>query len=154
MQPHPEHKLEAAIHEQLRKLPELTAPPALLPRVLAVIQARVALPWWRRSWWDWPLSARAAFASLVVVSVALLAYLGAPLWAGFAGSAPASFAGRWVAAVIDSVKSLEPLANAGAVLWRATAQPVIIGLLVVSSLMYLLCLGLGSMFLRVALRRI
>ena len=50
--------LEKLIHQELQKLPELTAPATLIPGVLAAIQQRAAAPWWRQAWWDWPAPAK------------------------------------------------------------------------------------------------
>lgn len=150
----PKDTLETAMHEKLRRLPELSAPATLLPRVMAAVRARAALPWWRRSWWEWPIAARTVFTGLVTASVALLIYFGSPLLTGLTTTASASVPSHWLATITDFVKGLESVANAGAVVWRAAAQPVILGLLVISSAMYLLCVGAGTMFVRLALRRI
>lgn len=72
--PDNEQKLERLIHRTLRELPPRPAPHSLEDRVLAEIERRAALPWWRRSFRHWPLAARAAFlvASAGVVKLALL----------------------------------------------------------------------------------
>jgi hypothetical protein len=79
MNPNPD-KLEKAIHETLRSLPNRKAPPALEARVLAELARRAALPWWHRSWVNWPPAVRWFFlffsagvcASMIVGCVALL----------------------------------------------------------------------------------
>jgi hypothetical protein len=154
MESEPNNKLETVIQQELRRLPELSAPATLIPRVMSAIHARVALPWWRRSWWEWPMPARSAFASLAVISAALLVVFVLPLLTGWTTSTSASLASPWLNGAADYLKGLESLANAGAVVWRAAAQPVILGLLMVSSFLYLVCVGLGTMFVRLAWQRI
>lgn len=61
-------ELEKFIHQTLRSLPERSAPRTLEARVLAAIDARAALPWWKHAYADWPLAARIVF---LVVSGAL-----------------------------------------------------------------------------------
>lgn len=65
---HNPDKLEKAIHETLRDLPQRKAPSGLEARVLAEIARRDALPWWYRSWTYWPAVVRWAF---LVVSAAV-----------------------------------------------------------------------------------
>lgn len=57
----------------LRQLPPRPTPPGLAPRVLAEVQRRRALPWYRRPWRTWPrgpriLSLPALLLALVAVS--------------------------------------------------------------------------------------
>lgn len=85
MNPSPDNheKLERIIHQTLRELPARRAPRALEQRVLAELERRAALPWWRKSFAHWPIAARAAFIVLStgVVKLALLA--GVWVMAGF-----------------------------------------------------------------------
>ena len=68
-------QLERAIDGTLRGLPLRRAPRALEERVLAEVARRAALPWWRKSFTHWPLTARAVFsvACIGVVKLALMA---------------------------------------------------------------------------------
>ena len=64
MQPSPENreqKLERLIQQTLRDLPPRRAPSSLETRVLAELERRAALPWWRKSYAHWPLLARCTF---------------------------------------------------------------------------------------------
>jgi hypothetical protein len=66
-------EMEARIAQALRTLPERRAPATLESRVLDALARRVPLPWWRRSFGEWPATARVAFgvtsAVLVVLTV-------------------------------------------------------------------------------------
>lgn len=83
---HREEQLERLIHRTLRELPPRRAPGALEQRVLAEIERRAALPWWRKSFAHWPLGARAVFL-LLCIGVVKLALMGS-VWvmAGFDGA--------------------------------------------------------------------
>lgn len=65
---------EAALHVELRRLPNLRAPDTLVPRVRGAL-ARRAVQWWRQPWLEWPRAWQTASAAL------LLAGLGAWWWA-------------------------------------------------------------------------
>lgn len=50
----PDSSLEEVIGRKLRALPERRAPASLQANVFAAIRARVARPWYQRSWFQWP----------------------------------------------------------------------------------------------------
>jgi hypothetical protein len=72
----PHDPLEHLFDRTLRELPLRRAPPALESRVFAELERRASLPWWRRSFAHWPLTARAAFL-LICTALAGLAIAGA-----------------------------------------------------------------------------
>lgn len=76
MTPHDDQKLERLIHQTLRDLPPRRAPRGLEARVLAEIERRAALPWWRHSVAHWPIPARAACMVLLLAVAALVVMLG------------------------------------------------------------------------------
>jgi hypothetical protein len=74
MNPSPD-ELEKRIHRTLRALPERQAPQSLENRVLAELSRRAALPWWRRSYLQWPLAMRAGFVVLSTAAGATLIWV-------------------------------------------------------------------------------
>jgi hypothetical protein len=70
-----DREMEARLGQALRRLPERRAPATLEARVLDVLARRVPLPWWRRSFAEWPAAARVAFGvtSTVLVVFTVLA---------------------------------------------------------------------------------
>ncbi|HTV96956.1 MAG TPA: hypothetical protein VME42_13170 [Steroidobacteraceae bacterium] len=72
----PESEIEARVGRALGRLPARRAPASLESRVLAEIERRAALPWWRSSFARWPFAARAAFA-LICAALIVLTVLGA-----------------------------------------------------------------------------
>lgn len=81
MTPSPDRheKLERLIDEAVRGLPPRRAPQSLERRVLAEIERRVALPWWRQSFVHWPIAARAGFLVLCIGIVKL--FIMGSVWA-------------------------------------------------------------------------
>lgn len=76
---HSPEDLEKLIHQTLRALPDRRAPRSLENRVLAAIEARATLPWWRQSFAHWPMAARCVF--LVVSGAVVKLVLMAVVWA-------------------------------------------------------------------------
>ena len=68
-------ELEQYIHRTLRSLPARRAPFSIEQRVRAAIEARATLPWWKQSFAQWPLAARAAFI-IASAGLAKLAIMG------------------------------------------------------------------------------
>ena len=58
------------MHRTLRGLPARRAPRTLEQRVLAELERRAALPWWRRSYLHWPFAMRAVFFGLSAAAAA------------------------------------------------------------------------------------
>ena len=144
MQPEIDPNLERVIHEELRKLPSLRAPEGLSARVLATVRTHQALPWWHKSIWQWPQATRTAF--LVVLAIVVAVITGSTWWAG-------DVAAKGVNAFTQTAQGLMPLGNAFLALWRAIPSSLLLFALAFSGMLYLFCLGAGTMFVRFAVRR-
>ena len=85
MTPTPENdeKLERLIHRTLRELPPRQAPRSLEQRIMAELERRSALPWWRKSFAHWPLGVRAGFVLLCAASIKGALMLGVWIMSGF-----------------------------------------------------------------------
>jgi hypothetical protein len=71
-----DREMEARLGQALRMLPDRRAPATLESRVLDALARRTPLPWWRRSFGEWPAAARIAFgvtSTLLVVLTVLAA---------------------------------------------------------------------------------
>ena len=68
--------LESHVESAVKYLHDRRAPRSLETRVLAEIQRRAALPWWRKSYADWPTPVRAGFflGSAVAAALAVLSF--------------------------------------------------------------------------------
>jgi hypothetical protein len=84
-----DREVEARLGQALRTLPERRAPASLESRVLDALARRVPMPWWRRSFGEWPAAARIAFSVTSAVLVVLTVLAAAAASANF-GSLGAS----------------------------------------------------------------
>ena len=148
-----EDKLEKLIHHALAKLPELQAPDTLLPRVLETIRTRTLKPWWRRSWFSWPFGAR-------VISLAFAVSLLGVIFTGtaFLGQDAASIvrlevADPWLAKLSIAGEILGTLSGAVLVIWNAISKLWLLLSLVMAFLMYVSCVGIGTICFRLAVNQ-
>jgi|SRR5262245_1840373 len=151
MQPEFDPKLEAIIDQELRKLPEVPAPRSLAPRVMAAIRARASKPWWQQSWWNWPLAAQVTF--LVIALAIAGAFTQSGLIVDDSVRSYSQQVTEQANIVSTFLNNFQPLLNAVAVLWQK-AQPLWLYAFALAIALYLACVGVGTIFVRVALRRI
>ncbi len=147
-----EPDLEMFIHQELRRLPHLEAPPELTARVLAAVVRQENLPWWRKDWWQWPALARAISLSVFSLSTVFLVVLG---WLALdPSSAAASKAVEWFGILRQPLDAFIALIHALVlILHHLAGQPWMLAISAVAVVLYLLLIGFGSAFLRVAMRK-
>jgi len=143
MKPSPE-ELAQTIHRTLRSVPLHRAPRTLEGRVLAAIEARAALPWWRQSFAQWPMPARVAFliSSAAVAKLVLMA----TVWV-MAGFDSAQFASAfsapqaWIGTGSSIVQGISACAGT---LYRSIPPLWLYGGLAFVGAMYAALFGLGA----------
>ncbi|MCC5024109.1 MAG: hypothetical protein J6386_15560 [Candidatus Synoicihabitans palmerolidicus] len=113
-------QLEQKIHAVLREQPTRRAPMSLEARVLGEIAWRQALPWWNKSYANWPQPVRLSFI-LVGVALAAAALLGSMHLAGMVS-----------AQTVGNL--LRPISDAGATLKTAGTTLVSLGRLFMPNL--------------------
>jgi hypothetical protein len=141
----PKDSLEAWADKTLKQLPERRAPANFAPRVLAAIQKRRALPWYRRPWLTWPRSLQAvSLGTLGSVSTAAV-------WAMTAATSAAS---PLVANVKNDASTFRNVFNAlgQAISLTASHIPsyIWIGLAAMLIIAWMSCLALGTACWRLA----
>jgi hypothetical protein len=153
MRPHPDEELEHLIDRELRRLPELPAPATLMPRVMQAIAARQAVPWWRKSFIHWPVSARLAFLAGSSALTALLVYL---VW-GFSSGVSLGGLGSeiqpWLSGLSAIRSLLETLGSAALVLAKSASNWLMWSAITMAAVSYLTTVGLGTVCWRLATRR-
>jgi len=148
-----EKRLESEIDRELRALPELIAPHSLFFRVMAAIESRLNLPWYRQSWQGWPLALRAV--SLVI----LLGLFGGLCFATWRFSHTEAFAAAiqrpmsWLSGLGAILHAVTVVLSGLMLAVKQLGTAVIIGCLVALGLGYAMCVGLGTVYLRLALSR-
>ena len=148
-----EKQLETAVERELRKLPELLAPRTLILRVMKAIEARLGLPWYRKSWQMWPVALQAV--SLVV----LLALFGGLCFGTWKLTHLESFAaamqpvGSWFAAFGTLWHATAALLNALVLAVKHLGTGFLVAIFAALTFGYALCVGLGTAYLRLGLAR-
>jgi hypothetical protein len=130
--------LEKLIDRVCREQPALKAPSTLSARVLAKIERRAALPWWRRSFTHWPVPVRAAFVaacaaviwtSLSAPMARVFATVNEPLtWAYQTGATVSLMNSVFSHLGVDLARSVSPLWLYGAGLGVASLYVLFAGL--------------------------
>ena len=148
-----EKRLESEIDKELRALPELIAPHSLFLRVMAAIERRLNLPWYRQAWQGWPLPLRA------VSFVILLGLFGGLCFATWKFSHTEAFAAAmqrpmiWLSGLGAILHAVSVVLGSLVLAVKQLNTAVIIGGLVAAGLGYAMCVGLGTVYLRLALSR-
>jgi hypothetical protein len=150
MNPDYDKQLEAAISRELKALPELSAPGTLASRVMAAIEQRARVPWYQRSWQTWPVALQAT--SLVV----LLALFGGLCLGGWqlsqTGTATLALhgVGEWFSGLIVIGNTFHVLVNAVLLAVKKLGTGVIVACLAVAGAGYAMCVGVGTVYFRLA----
>jgi hypothetical protein len=145
-----EKKLEIEIDRELKALPERSAPATLVSRVMAAIELRKALPWFRRAWHTWPGSLQGLFV------VTMLALIGGICFGVWEASHTATFGlavqkvGGWFSSLSAIYTALNALAGAVVAIIKQVNSTILIAFLCAAGLGYALFLGLGTMYFRLA----
>jgi hypothetical protein len=145
-----ENKLEVAIDRKLKALPEIAAPATLVSRVMAAIELRRALPWFRRTWHTWPGSLQGLF---LLTMVALFGGICFGVW-DVSHSASFGLAvhkvGGWFSGLSALYTALNALAGAVVAMIKQINSTVLMALLCAAGLGYALFLALGTVYFRLA----
>ena len=150
MNPDYDKQLEAAISRELKALPELAAPGALANRVMAAIGQRARAPWYRRSWQTWPVALQAA---ALVVLLALFGGLCLGSWQ-LSQTTTATLAlhraGEWFSGLGLIGNIFNALANAAVLVLKKLGTGVIVACLIAAGTGYAMCIGVGTVYFRLA----
>jgi len=153
MDPDYEQKLEAAVRRELNTLGELSAPPGLETRILRAIEQRATAPWHRQAWTNWPQPLR--FASVMVLLVAF----GGLCFGAWYFTHTTAFATAWesVSGALSGFdlfrRTLKLLANSIELAFTSLGPVFIAGIAVMLASAYALCIGLGTIYVRLAFGR-
>ncbi len=148
-----EKQLEAGIRRELDALGELEAPPEIARRVMRVIDQRAAAPWYRRAWQAWPLGLQAGSLAGLLAAFVLLCF-GASKLAHFAALTPAAHqVSGWFNLANAAWRAVTALTNAVGLAFQSLSPAVIIVGTVLLLLCYAACLGLGTIYWRLAYAR-
>ncbi|MBM3831927.1 MAG: hypothetical protein FJ403_01380 [Verrucomicrobia bacterium] len=146
-------QLEKSIQFELEKLPDLPAPETLIPRVLAALEARARAPIWERSWWNWPRRLQAVSAALAITLVGAILYGGHLLSGRLAVNAGQQSVADWWLGFAWVAEVLGTLGYALLIVGRSIEQHWFVGISALIFIMYLTCIGVGTVCFRVAISK-
>ena len=153
MTPEHEKRLESSIDRELEALPDLTAPATLISRVMSAIENHAYLPWFRQSWPMWPQGLRIASLALALALFGGLCFGSWELWhsAGFA--AASHTVSGWMASFSAIWNALNVLFGSIVLAAKQLSSIYLIACLVALAFAYILCVGLGTLYVRLGLTR-
>jgi hypothetical protein len=153
MDPHEQKELEFEIGQELARLPDVSAPATLIPRVMAAIAARAAAPWYRQPWQAWPLPGRLAFLAFLLALFVGLCF-GSHEAIRLAGLAPGiQQLGQLLSSMTAIQNALSTAAGIGGLAVRQLGTTVLLATCLALALSYALCVGLGTLCVRLAYSR-
>jgi hypothetical protein len=148
-----ERRLEAEIERELKCLPDLPAPATLSLRVMTAIRQRAATPWYHQSWPAWPMPVRVSALLVLLLLFGLLCYAG---WE-FSHLPTVLDASQKVGGVVSFMNALWNalglLAVALVLVIKHLGTWFILGLLAMLAITYGTCMGLGSVYFKLAFAR-
>jgi hypothetical protein len=153
MNPHDEHRLQAAIDRELKALPNLAAPASLASRVMARIEQRTALPWYRRAWQTWPPPLQAASLLVLLAGFAAVCVGSWQLQQTPGAMAISRVAGDWFSMFGAVWNSGGVLVNAAGLAFKGLGTGLLVGLVALAILGYALFVGLGTVYVRLVFAR-
>jgi hypothetical protein len=146
-----EKQLEASVGRELKALGELEAPPEVARRVVRVIARRSAAPWYRREWQAWPLGCQWASLAGLLAAFAFLCFESWRLVRLATLTPPVREVAGWFNSAEAVWKAMDALAAALGLAFRSLGPVVLAGGAVMFLICCAACVGLGTIYLRLAL---
>jgi len=153
MQPDYQRTLEAEIARELKDLPQLPAPPTLASRVMLAIEGRSNAAWYRQPWQRWPAAVRIGSLVVLLTLFGGLCFAAGRLTQGEVFVGTAHQLGQWLSGVNALGSAVSVLLGAIALSVKQLGTGFIVAALVAVAAGYAMCLGLGTICMRLALAR-
>lgn len=150
MNPDYEKKLEAQVDRALRGLPDLAAPPSLASRVMRQIQASRRTPWYQRSWQTWPRTLQTLSFAILFAGFAALCVLAWELPHSSLFMSGTHQVGAWFSWLGTLWNALTVLVGGVGLVLKHLSLGILAAGLFSLALGYLLCIGLGTVYFRLA----
>lgn len=153
MQPEYEGELEAEIDRELKGLPELSAPDTLVSRVRLAIEGQPDVAWYRRPWQMWPVALRIGSLVILLVLFGGLCLAGERLAQGEVFIGASHRLGQWLSGVSALGNAASVLLGAVVLAVKQVGTGFIVAALAALAVGYAMCLGLGTVCVRLAFAR-
>lgn len=148
-----EKRLEAEIDRELKALPDLAAPPAVAGRVMRALERRLETPWYHLAWQYWPAPLRAVTMAVLLVSFGGLCFAAWQICqtAGYMELVQALTG--WLTGASALGHALATLLGAVVLVVKHLGTLFILACLAVLAFAWATFLGLGTVYLRLAMAR-
>ena len=148
-----QRQLERQMSRMLKRLPDLEAPATLMPRVLQAIAQRRLVPWYRTPWQNWPTPLRLCCLLVLISAFGGLCLASWQLTRAAGTAEVMRELGHTFAGVTVVYNVLNALLGAMVLVAKQLGTAFIFGCLAALGVGYALCVGLGTIYVRVALSR-
>ncbi len=148
-----EKRLEAEIDRELKGLPELAAPSTLVSQVMTAAAKRSNLPWYRQSWLMWSPPLRVAALAILLALFGGLCLAGAQVTHAESFAIVAHKVGGCFGVVTAVWSAVTVLLNAVFLVVKQLGSGFIIACSLAAAFGYALCVGLGTVYMRLAFAR-
>ena len=149
-----EQELAERIDCELRQLPAIKSPATLAPRVLAALAMRAHQPWWKKSWAHWSFGVQMIFLALSLSVASGIVYAGSRFAPEVSTAPMLSWLEGYFSFLEPVWQLLGALGIAFASVIRSGGQLLLWSTVAVATVMYLTCVGLGTLCYRVAFNKI
>jgi hypothetical protein len=148
-----ERQLEERIECGLKGLPELPAPPVLAGRIMVAVRHRAERPWYQRPWQAWPVALRGSSLAIVLVLFGGLCWGTSELGHGLASASGFQALAGQAAGLGLFLRTLGVLGDAAILSLRHLGTGWLAAIFAALFLVYVACVGLGTVSLRLAMAR-
>jgi hypothetical protein len=148
-----EKRLEAAIDRLLKELPEMSAPHNLASRVLASIESRASVPWYRQSWQIWPVGLRVASFVILAGLFAAVCFASWKIVQAESFLAATQRVGGWFSSLSAIWNAINVLAGALVLAVKQLGTGFIIACVIAMAFGYAMCIGAGTVYFRLGFAR-
>lgn len=150
----PNEQWVAELDRELKSLPDHRAPATLMVRVMAVLEQRARWPWYRRCWVEWPMPVR------LIAGLVCAIMLGGVVLACYVAWQTSGLPDEVRDFVVDLLYIARSVLSATGLVVGSVAAAAkhafggwLLGCVVLCGMMYVFCVGLGTVFCRLAVRR-
>jgi hypothetical protein len=120
---------------------------------MARIEQRAVVPWYRRAWPTWPLALQAVSMLVLLTAFAGLCFGSWQLVHAPVVASATSGASGWFRMLSGALGTLGVLVNALVLAVKSLGSLVLFGIMMALLLGYAVCVGFGTMYVRLAFAR-
>ena len=145
-----EKKLEVEVGRVLKDLPELEAPDLLVRRIMNRLEQHSLTIWYRRPWQTWPSGLKATSLIALLMLFVGLCYAGREFSHAEITAAAGHRVGDWLSNLGAITNTAMVLLDSLCLVVKKLGTGFIVACLFALGLGYVMCVGLGTLYMRLA----